>query len=178
MKHMLIGLGLLACVSTLAHAEPLKVKPGLWETTTTTEKKGSKHPTNLDQLTPEQRAKVEADLAKRAKKETTTTTTCLTAARIKNGEAFVGKTHGNACTRTFEKQTASDVVANIECRGANKMTGKVRMHANDPENMNGVVDMTYGDPDRVQLLTHSEIKSRWLKAECGKVDKKAHGYGH
>lgn len=178
MKHMLIGLGLVAGLSASAYAEPLKVKPGLWETTTTTTKKGSKQPTNLDNLTPEQRAKVEADLAKRAKKETNTVTSCLTAAKIKSGEAFVGGSHGNTCTRTFEKQTASDVVANIECRGANKMTGKVSMHAADQEHMNGVVDMTYGPAERMQLITHSEITSRWLKAECGKVNKKAHGYGH
>lgn len=174
MKHLWIGFGLLALASVSAHAEPLKVKAGLWETTTTTEKKGSKHPTNLDQLTPEQRAKVEAELAKRAKRETTTTTSCLTASRIKSGEAFIGGGHARACTRTFEKQTASDVAGTIECAGANKMTGKVRMHADDAEHMTGTADMTYGAPERLQLLTHSEIKSRWLKADCGKVQQNPH----
>jgi len=166
MKRTIVALVVLALAAQAAYAEPLNVKPGMWETVTTIEKKGSKHPANLDGLTAEQRAKVEIELAKRAKKETHTVRSCLTAAKIASGEAFTGNAHRGACTHTFQKQTASEVGARIECKGANNMTGTVSMRAADTEHMTGVVDMTFGAPDRVQLLTHSEITARWLGANC------------
>jgi Spy/CpxP family protein refolding chaperone len=167
-KHIVIPLALLAA-SLAAHAEPLKVKPGLWETTTVTEKKGNKHPTNLDTLTPEQRAKVEKELAARAKKETHTVNSCLKEAKIKSGEAFMGSSHHGACKRTPETQTASDQLANIECKGANPMTGKVAMHALDPEHMTGQIEMTYGAKDKLQLLTRSDVTAKWLSSDCSKA---------
>jgi hypothetical protein len=150
-----------------AQSEPLKVKPGLWETTTVTEKSGANKPTNLDKLTPEQRSKVEAQLAARAKKETHTVKSCLGAAQIKNAEAFMGSAKQHGCTRKVELQTASDVKANIECRGgANPMTGKVEMHAVNEETMTGKSEMLYGAPERLQLLTKSDISAKWLGANC------------
>uniref|UniRef100_UPI003298DA5A hypothetical protein n=1 Tax=Salmonella enterica TaxID=28901 RepID=UPI003298DA5A len=60
-----------------------------------------------------------------------------------------------------------DLVATVECAGANRMTGRVEMRAADPEHMAGTVDMTYGARDTLQLLTHSDITARWLGSECG-----------
>lgn len=149
------------------HAEPLKVKPGLWETTTQVEKKGGRHPTNLDSLNSEQRAKVERELATRAKKETRTVRSCLRESQILNGEAFLGHTpHRQACSRKVESQTATRMVARLECRGANPMQGQVEMKAPDPEHMNGLATMTYGAPERMQLMTRTEISARWVSADC------------
>jgi hypothetical protein len=147
-------------------AEPLDVKPGLWETTTTIEKKRAKQPTNLDQLTPEQRVLVETKLAGQVKKETRKVTACLSEEKIKSGEAFTGNAHLGACDHRFESQTANDLVAKIECQGANKMTGTVEMHAADPEHMSGTVKMIYGPSGSLQLLTSSEITSRWIRSDC------------
>ncbi len=170
MKQAILAMAVATSLAAgAARAEPLKVKPGLWETTTTTEKKGNKHPTNLDKLTPEQRAKVEAELAKRGKKETHTVKSCLKAEQIKNGDAFMGKSHHGACTRKPETQTPGELVARVECKGANPMSGKVEMHAADPEHMTGKVDMTYGSPGNLQLNSHSEISARWLGAQCPKA---------
>jgi hypothetical protein len=158
---------LLGSVGLAAQAEPLKVKPGLWETTTVTEKSGANKPTNLDKLTPEQRAKVEAQLAARAKKETHTVKSCLSAAQIKSAEAFMGKAQHHGCTRKAEVQTASDLTARIECpQGANPMTGKVQMHAVNDETMTGKSEMLYGAPNKLQLLTKSDISAKWLGANC------------
>lgn len=157
-----------------AQAEPLKVKPGLWETTTVTEKSGANKPTNLDKLTPEQRAKVEAQLAARAKKETHTVRSCLREAQIQSAEAFMGSAKQHGCTRKLELQTASDIRAAIECRGgANPMSGKVEMHAVGDTAMTGKSEMLYGAPDRLQLLTRSEITAKWLGAQCVVAPSKA-----
>ena len=167
MQSIIFSLCLFSMVIGVSRAESLDVRPGLWETTTATEKKRAKQPINLNQLTPGQRAKVEAKLKKRIKKETHTFTACLSKARIESGEAFTGNTHRGVCDREFETQTAYDLVATVECRGVNKMTGMVKMHATDPEHMSGIVEMTYGPADYMQLFTHSEIHSRWLKSDCG-----------
>jgi hypothetical protein len=168
-------MAMLACASV--RAEPLRVKPGLWETTTATEKKSSNQPTNLERLTPEQRAKVEKKLAERVKRETSTVQACLDEARVRSGEAFIGKTHQATCSRIIRTQTANDLIATVECIGENIMSGRIAMHASDPEHMNGTVEVTYGAPGRLQLQTNSKITGRWLKAECGSMTgKTAHGH--
>ena len=166
MRYVIFTLCLLPLATGVCRAEYLDVKPGLWETTTTIEKKRAKQPTNLDQLTPEQRLKVLEKLAKQVKKETHKVTACLSEARIKSGEAFTGNTHRGACDHKLETQSANNLVAKIECRGANKMIGTVEMHAADPEHMSGTVKMTYGPSDHLQLLTYSEITSRWIRSNC------------
>jgi hypothetical protein len=167
---VILSLSLLTLNIGVASAEPLNVKPGLWETTTTIEKKRAKQPTNLDQLTPEQRIRVEAQLAHQTKRETHTVNACLSEAKIRTGEAFTGNTHRGACNSEFKTQTDSTLEASVQCRGANQLAGTVTMNALDPEHMHGTVDMTYGPADRLQLATHSEITSRWLQAGCSKND--------
>lgn len=170
MKCTFILISLLSLsLSIPALAEPLKVKAGLWETTTTTEKRAARQPVNLDKLTPDQRAQVEKKLADRVRKETRTVQACLSEAQIASGESFLGKTHQGSCTHSFETWTASDLVANLECSGANKMAGRVEMHAADPERLTGTVDMVYGGSDKLQMLTHSDIAARWLASACGKT---------
>jgi len=169
-KMTVLPLVLLAA-NIAAQAEPLNVKPGVWETTTVTEKRGAKKPTNLDKLTPEQRDKVEKKLAHQTKRETHSAKSCLKAAQVKSGAAFTGGPHKANCTKAFKKQTASDVVASLSCKGANPMTGNIEMHAADAEHMSGKVDMTYGAKGNLQLFTHSEITATWLKADCGAVRK-------
>lgn len=157
---------ILLALCITAQAEPLKVKPGIWETTTTTETKRANKPTNLDKLTPEQRAMVEITLENKVKKETKTVQACLSEAQIKSGENFLGKNHQANCKRTFQSQTASDLAATLECDGANNMTGRVEMHAADPENMSGTVAMIYGAASSLQMQTHSSIQARWLTGDC------------
>jgi hypothetical protein len=170
MKFIILTIPLtLLAINITAQAEPLNVKAGLWETTTTSVKQGARRPTNLDQLTPEQRAKVEQKLDSEAKKETRTVTSCLNDAQIQSGEAFIGRSHQASCTYTFLNQTPGDLVADLHCAGVNAMTGRIEMHAADPEHMSGKVAMTYGAGDKLQLLNRSEVNARWVKADCGTV---------
>jgi hypothetical protein len=167
--RLLTILPFLLAMGHTAQAEPLKVKPGLWEMTTATEKKNANKPTNLDKLTPEQREKVEKKLAEQVKKETKTAQSCLKDEQIQSGEAFTGKSHQASCTHTFLSRTATEQIATLTCTGANPMTGTVEIHAADPEQMTGKIEITYGAGDKLQLLTRSDITARWLGSDCGKV---------
>src|SRR5512141_2113459 len=111
-KMTVLPLVLLA-TNIAAQPEPLNVKPGLWETTTVTEKRGAQHPTNLDALTPEQRDKVEKKLEKQVKKETHTVQTCLKAKQIRSGETVAGKPHDASYTREVKTLAGNDVDATI-----------------------------------------------------------------
>lgn len=178
-KQLVFALSILICLP--AGAEPLKVKPGLWETTTISEKKGARKPSNLDQLSPDQRAKVERKLTEKVKRESRSSQSCLRQAQIDSGEAFTGGNHHGACKRSFEKQTASEQVAHIVCDGVNPMSGKVTMRAPDPEHMSGTIEITYGASDQLQLLSLSEVTARWLGGDCGHrpsdVPINPHGHG-
>lgn len=170
MRYTILTLPLiLLAISITAQAEPLNVKAGLWETTTTSVKQVARRPTNLNQLTPQQRAKVEQKLDSQVKKETRTALSCLKDVQIQSGEAFIGQSHQASCTYTFPTRTADDLVANLHCSGANAMTGRIEMHAADPERMSGIVQMTYGAEDRQQLLNRNIISARWVKGDCGTV---------
>jgi len=170
MRHTSLALPLiLLAMNISARAEPLNVKPGLWETTTTSVKQGARRPTNLDKLTPEQRAKVEQKLDNQVKTETNTVISCLKDAQIRSGEAFIGKSHQATCSHTFLTRTPDDLIANLQCSGANGMTGRIEIHAADPEHMSGKIQMTYGAEDKLQLLNRSEVNARWIKSECGTV---------
>jgi len=170
MKYAILALPLALLAMCLpAQAEPLNVKPGLWETTTTSEKLAAKRPTNLDKLTPEQRARVEQKLTSQVKKETHTVTSCLKETQIQSGEAFIGKSHQATCAYRFPTQTSGDLVANLQCSGANAMTGRIEMHAADREHMSGTIEMTYGAGDKMQLLNRGDITARWLTSDCGKL---------
>jgi hypothetical protein len=170
MRYTILTLPLvLLALCITAQAESLNVKTGLWETTTTSVKQGARRPTNLDKLTPEQLAKVEQKLDSQIKKETRTVQSCLNEAQIKSGEAFIGRSHQAFCTYTFLTQTPDDLVANLKCAGANAMTGRVEMHTADPEHMSGIVHMTYGAEDELQLLNRNIISAHWIKSDCGTV---------
>src|SRR5687768_6107114 len=75
-------------MSMSAHAEPLNVKTGLWETTMTTQTSGMPPLPKalLDKLSPEQRKKMEADLrAEQAEgPDTETDRECITQEDLEN----------------------------------------------------------------------------------------------
>ncbi|MCA9552558.1 MAG: DUF3617 domain-containing protein [Myxococcales bacterium] len=155
-----------AAITSTSSVARLAVKAGVWETTTEIELKRAKAPSNLEQLTPQQRHIVEQKLAAQVKRETRTDVRCLTEAKIASGEAFTGNSHLGACAPRIEVRTPEKLVAKLECTGANALTGTVEMRAVDAEHMTGTVEMTYGRPDGLQMVNRSQLTSRWLRAEC------------
>jgi hypothetical protein len=167
MKQVIIGLtaaGVFAA-GAIASAEPLKVKPGLWENTTIAQRDiAASRPTNLDQLTPEQRAKVEQQLAAR-NQQRTVTKACLTQAQIEKNDAFMGGAQHHACKRISVAQTASEWVTKIECSGKAAAAGEVRISAPDEQHMNASIVMTAKNGPK-ERTTRSEVQARWLGADC------------
>lgn len=172
MKRSMISLALILGMGAApALATPLKVKPGLWEITTTVSHGKTKLPPNIDQLTPELRAKVIAKLEARDQR-VMTKQSCLTQAQLDKGDAFMGGSHHMGCDSKAVKQTAKEWVTQMKCDGKFKSEGEIRITAVSPEHMRGTIAMATRSGDK-ENATQSSMESKWLGADCSPVTKGA-----
>lgn len=154
-----------------ALAEQLKVKPGLWEITTTVRHGEVKMPPNINQLTPEQRVKVEKKLAER-NQQVTVKQSCLTKEQLNKGDAFMGGSHHQGCSSKAVSQTAKEWVTAMECSGKFNAKGEIRIQAENPEHMTGSITMVTKDGTK-ENSTKSSLESKWLGADCSSLTKDA-----
>lgn len=172
MKQTILGLAVIAgMVAGVAQAEPLKVKPGLWEVTTRVSDGKVKTPTNLDKVKPELRDKVMEKL-KAQHEKVMVRQSCLTKAQLDKGDAFMGGSHHQGCKNKAVKQTAKEWVTQMECSGKLSSKGEIRMQAVDPETMTGTVTMTAKSGEQTKTTT-STLSSKWLGDDCSVLSNKA-----
>lgn len=172
MKRSILGVAIAACLAAgPVLAEPLKVKPGLWEITTTVSHGEVKMPPNINQLTPEQRVKVEKKLAER-NQQVMVKQSCLTKAQLDKGDAFMGGSHHQGCSSKAVSQTAKEWVTAMECTGKFNSKGEIRIQAEDTEHMSGTITMTTKDGAK-ENTTKSSLTSKWVGADCSAVTKDA-----
>jgi hypothetical protein len=146
-------------------AEQLDIKTGLWEITSSTQMSGTPQlPKEVTaHMTPEQRAKLEADLksaAKDAKKSTDRS--CITKKDIEN--PFHGASEN--CKQSIVRTTRTTQEVNLVCSGEPKGTGFIRITTPTPETMTGVMDIRMGD-GKDALNLKANLTGRWLGADCG-----------
>ena len=172
MKRTILGLAVVAgMVAGAAQAEPLKVKPGLWEITTRVSDGKVKVPTNIDKVPAEQREKVMEKL-KAQHEKVMVRQSCLTRAQLDKGDAFMGGSHHQGCKNKAVSQTAKEWVTKMECRGKFNSDGEIRMQAVNPETMTGTVTMTAKSGEQTKTTT-STLSSKWLGEDCSAISNKA-----
>jgi hypothetical protein len=148
--------------------QPLDVKLGLWESSTTTEHSGAPPIPDevLARLTPEQRAKIEERARASAQQgpRTTTRKNCVKKEDLDKAMAF-GNNDKN-CHRTILASSSSKLEFRIECgTGAMKSNGDVHIEAISSEHVKGSVKMTIGDGTR-SMKMNSTFESKWLGPVC------------
>jgi hypothetical protein len=156
---------MIAGVSRAADVTPLNLKPGLWETTTVSERSGMPAipPDALAKMPPEQRARVEAMTS--GKPTTTTTQSC----RIDKDLHPFTNDNNKSCTQTIVTSTSTKQEAKMECNmKGNSGTGTVTVEAKDSEHVNGLVIMHMGANGRTMDMKVT-ITAKWLGASCGDV---------
>jgi hypothetical protein len=146
---------------------PLDLKPGLWETTTVSERSGagmpSLPPDKLAQLPPEQRARIEAMTA--SKPTTTTTQSC----RVDKDLRPFTDDRGRSCKQTVVTSTSTKQEMKMDCTmGANSGTGTATVEAKDSEHVNGLVVMHMGANGRTMDMKVT-INAKWISSSCGDV---------
>jgi hypothetical protein len=169
-RNNLIGIGLagLGCltVSLLASsAERLNIKTGLWEITSTTQMSGTPQlPKELTaNLTPQQRAKMEADFkaaSKDPKKDVDRS--CITQKDVEN--PFHGASEN--CKQSIIHTTRTTQEVRLVCAGEPKGSGFIRINTPTPETMTGVMDIKMGEGADA-LTLKANLTGRWLGADCG-----------
>jgi len=173
-RILFIGLLTVGCSSVWA-ADAIKfdVKLGLWETTNSFQTSGmpqvSLPPNALANLTPEQRAKVEAMMKDQGsgRPRTTTQKSCLTREKMDKRELF--SDDRKECTRTVVSSTSSKIEMKVQCNsdGA-KTNGTFRVEALNSETVKGSMQMASVSGDKTINMS-SNFTSKWLGPDCGDV---------
>ncbi len=165
-KNVFLVLTFAAAVCRAAdNATPLDLKPGLWETTTVSERSGmpSIPADKLAALPPEQRARIEAMAG--GKPTTSTRQSCRTEKDLK---PFTDD-NNKSCKQTIVTSTSTKQEIKMECdMPGNKGTGTVTVEAKDPEHVNGLVLMHVGANGR-NMDMKITITAKWISSSCGDV---------
>jgi hypothetical protein len=146
---------------------PLDLKPGLWETTTVSERNMPGMPTlppdKLAKLPPEQRARIEAMTG--GKPTTTTRQSC----RVERDLRPFTNDDNKSCKQTIVTSTGTKQEVKMECdMQGNKGTGTVTIEAKDSEHVNGLVQM-HVDASGHPMDMKVTINAKWLSSSCGDV---------
>jgi hypothetical protein len=168
-KPQAVRYGWVLCLLPLAAgaalgAESLKVKPGLWEMSTTTAVNGSMiPPAMLARMPPEQRARLEASMKDHgAGGHANTTKSCVTKEDLLRGSvrADKGEDHKN-CQYRAVTQTASHMETHFHCTGEGARDGEIKIEAVSPEQLKGAIQVTTPN-GKVNV----QLAGRWLGSSC------------
>jgi hypothetical protein len=149
--------------------EPLNVKIGLWENTTTISSSGALGipPERLAKMSPEQRARLEAALKARSGQSAHTNTykSCLTKDQLQK-TPFADKQN---CTETLISSSAKEAEVSFECtmeeaKGSGTMKIEVQNNESVQGSGHGTVTMG-GHP----MNTDWKMTGKWVQSSCGDV---------
>ena len=157
--------------------KPFDGKPGLWETTVTSEISGMPampampqiDPDMLKNMPPEQRARIEAMMAGRnmGSPRTTTQKVCMTKESFQKGFNIQDQ---KSCTQKLVSSSADKQTIHMECtQGPQKMSGDITVERIDSEHAKGaMVAKTSEDTGRaIEMKTN--FSAKWLSSDCGNV---------
>jgi hypothetical protein len=159
---------LCACFPLIAlSADRLNVKVGLWEITSKTAISGVPPiPKELkDTMTPEQRARMEADFKAETAKGPIERTDreCITKEDLDH--PFSSSNTEN-CTQNIVQASATAQEIRLVCTGNQKGTGSFRVTTPTAESMTGDLDLKLGEGKEV-MTVKSQLRGRWIGADCG-----------
>jgi len=168
--RLFTGLILTSCVAVWAadKVQPLNVKAGLWEVTTTVTTSGELPipAALLEKLTPEQRARIKdrIDARKSEPARTTIKEQCLTRKQLDSGIPF--SPDRKSCTRTVLTSTASKVDVRVECLDQGiKRDGTFQVEALSSGNVKGAVRFSATGGDGA-INSTSTFTAKWIGPSC------------
>ena len=167
-KPLFLGLFFFGVLIAIAgeKVQPLNIKTGLWEMTMTTTVTGRVPipPEALAQMTPEQRAKFEAAMAKRASEvpKTRIYKNCITREQL-NKDPFGDEKN---CTKTVLKSTGSKMDIREVCVNQGvKSDMTTQIEVIDSERVKGVSHVTATGSDK-SMNVSGNFTGKWLGAAC------------
>ena len=167
----IVALCALALASLAATAaEPLNVKLGQWEMSTTTAVSGSMiPPALLAQMSAEQRVRIEAAMKQQSAGggHTSSSKSCVTREDLNRGKFEAGKDEdpGN-CQYRVATQTATHMESHFQCAGDAARSGEMKVEALSPERIKGAIQVATAN-GKVTV----EFTGHWLAASCAGTDR-------
>ena len=154
---------LILAAPALASAANFNVRPGAWESTTTSVVSGNLVPAaELAKMPPEQRARVEAMLGAHAgAPRRITEKSCISQADLDQDRLMKSDAEQH-CTTNVVSRSPTRLVLDRQCPQPHASTAHVAFEAPSPERFTGSVDVTLADGGKV----HLDIQGRWLGASC------------
>lgn len=169
MKNVLT-IAILAAGACLAADKitPINAKTGLWEVTTVSEQSGSIPipAETLAKLTPEQRARIEAQFKARSTPQTETKQSCITSEDIAKGLGWDNP--DKACHQTMVRSSSTAQEFTWDCSGKGKNAGSMKIEALDSEHVKGYMQVSVGEDGR-EMNVKATITGKWLSNSCGNV---------
>lgn len=148
--------------------QPLNIKTGLWETTSTLKMSGDiPVPAGmLDKLTSAQRARFEERTKANAdaRWHTSTSKACVTRENLDKMDYGQGRP---GCTYTIQTSTSTEAKGKYSCEDqGGTVTGTVDVQALDQEHMKGSTHGTLNGSGH-SMTIDSTFTSKWVGASCG-----------
>lgn len=151
-------------------AEPLNIKPGLWEMSTTTQMSGAMMPPDiLARMPPEQRARMEAMLKQRGVgpgAKPNINKTCVTREDLLRGSVRAEREQDKNCQYRVVTQTATHMETHFHCTGDPARDGEMKMEAVSPDEFKGAIQVSTPN-GKVNVMLHGH----WLGACSKEKDK-------
>ena len=158
-------------VSTIAlgqsNFQPLNVKTGLWESTTTSTTAGQAPlPSDmLAKLSPDQRARIEARMKANSAAKTRTFTNKQCETKEKLAEQPFGSQ--KECKSSIITSTATKAEIKMSCEyGDVKSTGTMNIEVLSPESVKGSGHMTSNGGGHT-MTVNTSFTGKWIGASCG-----------
>jgi len=159
------------CASALfaaqACAAPLDVKLGLWESTLTTQMSGAL-PFDASNLSPEQRAQLQAMLQARGA-GTHKYRSCLTKKQLEEDPAAEPPEPGESCKTKVISQSSKHWKGTRVCtRNGRRREFDIDMRAISRVRARGTVRVVFSEGGQT-MTVNGKMSNRWLSSDCGDV---------
>jgi hypothetical protein len=159
----------LAVAASHALAEPLNIKPGLWQMTVSGEMHGMPPipKERLKGMSPQQRAAIERMMTESAKPHTRELRQCISKEDInKSEDLFTAQPPGMKCSNKLSKHSGHSMSGTIDCTKSDTHTkGTYSYQAKDREHVSGKVAMTISNGTNTMTTTGS-MTGHWISAKC------------
>ena len=178
-KQFMLMIVLLSAGCMAAAADPINVKPGLWETTTTGTTAITGAPIGPDAATlnampPAQRAAVESMIKQQTSGQPTVRTkqSCLTSEQVAKGLDNFTDTPRPGCKTVVLQKTPTDYHLQQQCSdgGSRQSNVDIRLHLDSPESATMTMDAVSTADGRTAKMSHKAV-SKWIGSDCGKLGK-------
>jgi len=147
------------------------IKPGLWDITNTVQMSGMPPIPNLDQMPPEQRARIEAAMKNMAGTPHTAKS-CVTRDSIEKAIAASNNTRNNSCAPKLISVSASKVELHVDCapeKGDSKTSGDMTIERKDPEHFTGTGAMKSTGANGRAMDMKWSMTGAFVSSDCGSV---------